>query len=132
LYINILLVLPFITKKEYSYLQQGTDNRATGSTDMNEKSSRSHAIFSVTLKQERYVPSSPNSSRAASPVASKLQAKRVANANRAPDDGDWIITTSKFHFVDLAGSERVNNEHEINTLYSHLLIHVHIVETHCC
>ncbi|KAI8878285.1 kinesin-domain-containing protein [Backusella circina FSU 941] len=86
----------------------GTENRATGSTDMNEKSSRSHAIFSVTLKQERYVPSSPNSSRAASPVASKLQSKRVAsNANRIPDDGDWIITTSKFHFVDLAGSERL-------------------------
>ncbi|OAD06231.1 hypothetical protein MUCCIDRAFT_35479, partial [Mucor lusitanicus CBS 277.49] len=69
------------------FLQQGTENRATGSTDMNEKSSRSHAIFSVTLKQERWVPASPQSSRAA--------------------NGDWIITSSKFHFVDLAGSERL-------------------------
>ncbi|KAI8138138.1 P-loop containing nucleoside triphosphate hydrolase protein [Fennellomyces sp. T-0311] len=64
------------------YLHQGTLNRATGATDMNEKSSRSHAILSITLKQERWMPSKG-------------------------DAGDWVITTSKFHFVDLAGSERL-------------------------
>lgn len=99
-----------------SFLQQGTENRATGSTDMNEKSSRSHAIFSVTLKQERWVPASPQSSRAASPVTSKLQQSKQqqrlsttarSNATSNTEDGDWIITSSKFHFVDLAGSERV-------------------------
>ncbi|GAN02025.1 hypothetical protein MAM1_0015d01464 [Mucor ambiguus] len=98
------------------FLQQGTENRATGSTDMNEKSSRSHAIFSVTLKQERWVPSSPLSSRAASPVTSKLQQSKQqqrlsvtarSNAPSNAEDGDWIITSSKFHFVDLAGSERL-------------------------
>ncbi|CEP13797.1 hypothetical protein [Parasitella parasitica] len=97
------------------FLQQGTENRATGSTDMNEKSSRSHAIFSVTLKQERWVPASPQSSRAASPVPSKLQQAKQQRlsatgrpaSNFIPEDGDWIITSSKFHFVDLAGSERV-------------------------
>lgn len=41
------------------YLQMGTKNRATGSTDMNAKSSRSHAIFSVTLRQEKWVQSGP-------------------------------------------------------------------------
>lgn len=40
----------------------GTENRATGSTDMNAKSSRSHAIFSVTLKQEKWVPSASSTS----------------------------------------------------------------------
>ncbi|CAO0790906.1 unnamed protein product [Mucor circinelloides] len=98
------------------FLQQGTENRATGSTDMNEKSSRSHAIFSVTLKQERWVPASPQSSRAASPVTSKLQQSKQqqrlsttarSNATSNTEDGDWIITSSKFHFVDLAGSERL-------------------------
>lgn len=97
------------------FLQQGTLNRATGSTDMNDVSSRSHAIFSVTLKQERWVPTSPQSSRAGSPISTKLsQAKqnRLSTPNRpsstAPsEDGDWIITNSKFHFVDLAGSERL-------------------------
>ncbi|KAI8328157.1 P-loop containing nucleoside triphosphate hydrolase protein, partial [Choanephora cucurbitarum] len=91
------------------FLQQGTENRATGFTDMNAKSSRSHAIFSVTLKQERFVSSAtPQSSRAASPTASKLQQKRLSPA-RPPtnEDGDWVITSSKFHFVDLAGSERL-------------------------
>ncbi|KAG1079835.1 hypothetical protein G6F42_023587 [Rhizopus arrhizus] len=83
---------------------------------MNEKSSRSHAIFSVTLKQERWVPASPQSSRAASPVTSKLQQSKQqqrlsttarSNATSNTEDGDWIITSSKFHFVDLAGSERL-------------------------
>lgn len=103
-----------------SFLQQGTENRATGSTDMNDVSSRSHAIFSVTLKQEKWVPSSPTSSRAASPVPSKLQQSKQQqrlsantkgpnnNSNNPTEDGDWVITNSKFHFVDLAGSERVS------------------------
>lgn len=93
---------------------------------MNEKSSRSHAIFSVTLKQEKWVPSSPHSSRAASPIPSKLnqpkhQARLSPASKTAPqsDDGDWIITNSKFHFVDLAGSERVKIPHN-NNLYSHI------------
>ncbi|ORE22387.1 kinesin-domain-containing protein, partial [Rhizopus microsporus] len=67
------------------YLEQGAQNRATGATDMNEKSSRSHAIFSVTLRQE----------------------KAVGQSVRKPTQSEWIITTSKFHFVDLAGSERL-------------------------
>ncbi|KAI7896563.1 P-loop containing nucleoside triphosphate hydrolase protein, partial [Mucor mucedo] len=96
------------------FLQQGTENRATGSTDMNDVSSRSHAIFSVTLKQEKWVPSSPQSSRAASPLPNKQQhskQQRLSTAGRSnsnpSEDGDWVITNSKFHFVDLAGSERL-------------------------
>ncbi|KAI8368231.1 uncharacterized protein BYT42DRAFT_123129 [Radiomyces spectabilis] len=62
------------------FLAKGSLCRTTGSTDMNSVSSRSHAVFSVILKQQR------------------------------PDDNDEnSITsiTSKFHFVDLAGSERL-------------------------
>ncbi|KAI9256630.1 P-loop containing nucleoside triphosphate hydrolase protein [Phascolomyces articulosus] len=77
-----------------TYLQQGTLNRATGATDMNEKSSRSHAILSISLKQEKWMP----------------RTKR-GGANHEDGTGitagDWVITTSKFHFVDLAGSERL-------------------------
>lgn len=104
-----------------SFLEQGTQNRATGATDMNEKSSRSHAIFSVTLRQEKWVPSSGQSSpitslqRSPSPSvsgnkASGLRRPESSIGFRPPDnaeDGEWIITHSKFHFVDLAGSERV-------------------------
>ncbi|KAI7897830.1 P-loop containing nucleoside triphosphate hydrolase protein, partial [Cokeromyces recurvatus] len=70
------------TEDVLRYLRMGTENRATGSTDMNAKSSRSHAIFSVTLKQEKW-------------------------SNEVHHDGEWIVTHSKFHFVDLAGSERL-------------------------
>ncbi|CDH52276.1 kinesin group protein [Lichtheimia corymbifera JMRC:FSU:9682] len=93
-----------------SYLEQGTQNRATGSTDMNEKSSRSHAILSVTLRQERWADKNGGgNSRPVSPSPS-LRGKRGGTSNsKASGDGDgeWIITTSKFHFVDLAGSERL-------------------------
>ncbi|OAC97655.1 hypothetical protein MUCCIDRAFT_151013, partial [Mucor lusitanicus CBS 277.49] len=102
------------------YLEQGTQNRATGATDMNEKSSRSHAIFSVSLKQEKWIPSAtsandgskkprPTSSmsmRSTTPM-SNSRLFNAANGNQQPEDGEWLITTSKFHFVDLAGSERL-------------------------
>ncbi|KAI9493157.1 hypothetical protein BDB00DRAFT_387132 [Zychaea mexicana] len=60
------------------YLAKGSLCRTTGSTDMNTVSSRSHAIFSVILKQQR-----------------------------REEDGSDKAFTSKFHFVDLAGSERL-------------------------
>ncbi|OAD81147.1 hypothetical protein PHYBLDRAFT_3179, partial [Phycomyces blakesleeanus NRRL 1555(-)] len=44
------------TEDVLKYLQMGTQNRATSATDMNAKSSRSHAIFTVLLKQEKWVP----------------------------------------------------------------------------
>ncbi|KAI7864961.1 hypothetical protein BDF14DRAFT_1883802 [Spinellus fusiger] len=87
------------------HLQQGTLNRSTGATDMNEQSSRSHAIFAVTLKQERWVASSIG--RSASPGASKLSKRPMSAMNARTDEGEWIVTTSKLNFVDLAGSERL-------------------------
>ncbi|KAG2221922.1 hypothetical protein INT45_013258 [Circinella minor] len=60
------------------YLAKGSLCRTTGSTDMNTVSSRSHAIFSVILKQQQ-----------------------------REEDGSDKSFTSKFHFVDLAGSERL-------------------------
>lgn len=106
----------------------GTENRATGSTDMNAKSSRSHAIFSVSLKQEKWVPSATNK---ATPAASrstatngstlnhrhstlnvKAMAAQMEKRSTSPtlvddEDGEWMVSNSKFHFVDLAGSERL-------------------------
>lgn len=59
-------------------LAEGSTRRQTASTDMNQVSSRSHAIFSVSLVQKRV---GPNNSKS--------------------------IIRSKCHFVDLAGSERL-------------------------
>ncbi|RCH99200.1 hypothetical protein CU098_004892 [Rhizopus stolonifer] len=94
------------------FLEQGTQNRATGATDMNEKSSRSHAIFSVTLRQEKLMSNEPKKSTSTSrpgsrPASSLSNRTRSSHTPKVPEDGEWMITVSKFHFVDLAGSERL-------------------------
>ncbi|KAK8552132.1 hypothetical protein V6N12_040745 [Hibiscus sabdariffa] len=73
------------TKEEMaSYLSRGSLSRATGSTNMNSQSSRSHAIFTITLEQKK-IASCPNGVN--------------------DDIGDDILC-AKLHLVDLAGSER--------------------------
>ncbi|KAI9033790.1 hypothetical protein CLU79DRAFT_725453 [Phycomyces nitens] len=66
------------------HLTKGSLCRTTGSTDMNSVSSRSHAIFSVILKQQ--IPEEESG---------------------APGQRSTRTIVSKFHFVDLAGSERL-------------------------
>ncbi|XVE95183.1 hypothetical protein REPUB_Repub02eG0074500 [Reevesia pubescens] len=73
------------TKEEMaSYLSRGSLTRATGSTNMNSQSSRSHAIFTITMEQKK-IASCPNGVN--------------------DDIGDDILC-AKLHLVDLAGSER--------------------------
>lgn len=63
-------------------LQQGALARTTASTNMNEQSSRSHALFTILIRRQRVM-------------------------SNEGDDDDLETLTSKFHFVDLAGSERL-------------------------
>ncbi|KAI3672531.1 hypothetical protein L6452_38620 [Arctium lappa] len=65
-----------------SFLLRGSVCRATGSTNMNSQSSRSHAIFTISMEQ-----------------------KRIAGVTNGDDNGDDILC-AKLHLVDLAGSER--------------------------
>ncbi|XP_055852546.1 kinesin-like protein KIF21A isoform X1 [Episyrphus balteatus] len=66
-------------------LQQGALARTTASTQMNEQSSRSHALFTILIRRQR-----------------------VMSAEECGlPEGDLETLTSKFHFVDLAGSERL-------------------------
>ena len=69
-------------------LHLGTLNRTTAQTLMNKKSSRSHAVFTIYLKQT---------------------IREVSASKQDSGDEDFIdvSTTSKFTFVDLAGSERL-------------------------
>ncbi|RID76789.1 hypothetical protein BRARA_B03741 [Brassica rapa] len=72
------------TKEEMgSYLAKGSHCRATACTNMNSQSSRSHAIFTITLEQKK--------------VSSSLGTSEV---------GGEDILCAKLHLVDLAGSER--------------------------
>ncbi|PON91611.1 Kinesin-like protein [Trema orientale] len=74
------------TKEEMaSYLTRGSLSRATGSTNMNSQSSRSHAIFTITMEQKKIV--------------------NCSNGTPNDDIGDEILC-AKLHLVDLAGSER--------------------------
>ncbi len=75
------------------YLRKGSLCRTTGSTDMNASSSRSHAIFSILLRQEKWVCVDGEEDGPMSPATHP--------------DGAWKVLCSKFHFVDLAGSERL-------------------------
>ncbi|TYI97338.1 hypothetical protein E1A91_D01G137100v1 [Gossypium mustelinum] len=68
-------------------LEQGSLSRATGSTNMNNRSSRSHAIFTITLEQMRKL----------NPVSGD------GNPN---DSMSEEYLCAKLHLVDLAGSER--------------------------
>ncbi|KAF7850661.1 hypothetical protein BT93_L5132 [Corymbia citriodora subsp. variegata] len=71
------------TKEEMAlYLSRGSLSRATASTNMNSQSSRSHAIFTITMEQ-----------------------KKMAHFPNDDDFGDDILC-AKLHLVDLAGSER--------------------------
>lgn len=66
------------------YLARGSSSRATGSTNMNSQSSRSHAIFTISIEQKK---------------TSNFTSDKTTN-------NDYDILSSKFHLVDLAGSER--------------------------
>ncbi|NXX98445.1 KIF27 protein, partial [Centropus bengalensis] len=73
-----------------SLLESGNAARHTGTTQMNEHSSRSHAIFTISICQKQSAESQKNTD--------------------AVQDSSWKsvqMIASKFHFVDLAGSERV-------------------------
>ncbi|KAJ8951442.1 hypothetical protein NQ318_006871 [Aromia moschata] len=64
-------------------LRLGALSRTTASTQMNTQSSRSHAIFTLHIKQQRLV----------------VSEEEGAN--------EFETLSAKFHFVDLAGSERL-------------------------
>lgn len=71
------------TQEALQCLRVGALSRTTASTQMNTQSSRSHAIFTLHIKQQRLVPSEEG------------------------DTNEFETLTAKFHFVDLAGSERL-------------------------
>uniref|UniRef100_A0A0R3RJQ7 Kinesin-like protein n=1 Tax=Elaeophora elaphi TaxID=1147741 RepID=A0A0R3RJQ7_9BILA len=83
-------------------LKNGALNRKTASTNMNEQSSRSHAIFTVIIKQQRTVIVKP----CFDPQTVAEQGDE-ASASEEPPATELELLSAKFHFVDLAGSERL-------------------------
>lgn len=52
-FVNLSEVKVSNTQETLKYLSDGSQNRATGSTAMNISSSRSHAIFTITVYQQK-------------------------------------------------------------------------------
>ncbi|XP_022768724.1 kinesin-like protein KIN-4A isoform X4 [Durio zibethinus] len=74
-------------KEMAACLEQGSLSRATGSTNMNNQSSRSHAIFTITLEQMHKL----------NPISGDGSANDIMSEE---------YLCAKLHLVDLAGSER--------------------------
>ncbi|POG64210.1 kinesin family member 4/21/27, partial [Rhizophagus irregularis DAOM 181602=DAOM 197198] len=89
-------------------LQKGSLCRTVASTDMNMVSSRSHAIFSVILKQTRIENLEENKENDAPPPEAATMSKRKSKQKSLTSK-----ITSKFHFVDLAGSERLKRTNAV-------------------
>ena len=82
-------------------LRSGAFNRTTASTNMNDSSSRSHAIFTLYVQQQRQ-------SKVDNPFHLETdESEKEQLNNSAAATGDLETLTAKFHFVDLAGSERL-------------------------
>ena len=75
-------------------LDRGSNFRTTASTLMNSSSSRSHAIFTVTIEQ-----------RSLDEGAPQVEGNEDQGSGQEPAASDEFMV-AKFHFVDLAGSER--------------------------
>ena len=78
-------------------LNFGSSIRQTDATAINAKSSRSHAVFSISLIQRKTNQPTKQEKRFSVP----LEAMNGAE--------NYITVDSKLHFVDLAGSERLKN-----------------------
>lgn len=79
-----------------SLLESGSSVRHTGSTQMNEQSSRSHSVFTVNIGQKW----SENDVMA--------EKRKQSESTESLDEDITHTMFGKFHFVDLAGSERAH------------------------
>ena len=79
-------------------LNHGSTIRQTDATAINARSSRSHAVFTINLRQTR-----------AQGFTSMKDKRSSIAVDHFPGHESTMTVESKLHFVDLAGSERLKN-----------------------
>lgn len=95
IYVVGVTTRPVVSPKDtMQCLENGALSRSTASTNMNSQSSRSHAIFTITIKQHRV-------------VKDECLDEDGKETDSTQDLNEFETLTAKFHFVDLAGSERL-------------------------
>ena len=97
-------------------LERGTSNRRVAATAMNAESSRSHSVFTITIKCTTIMGGAlvPESDGLGSGSGSSSSSGGGGGGGDGGDGGDGggdgdglgIVRTSRLHLVDLAGSER--------------------------
>lgn len=86
-------------------LERGTCLRATGATGMNQRSSRSHAIFTITVEQRTLEKDVDSLKEEDSKDLTDDGAETESDDEEGGLDDSYLC--AKMHLVDLAGSERV-------------------------
>lgn len=80
-------------------LRQGALSRTTASTQMNSQSSRSHAIFTLHIRQQRIAK--------VEEIDLEVDSRSEEMESSTSSEKEFVTLSAKFHFVDLAGSERL-------------------------
>jgi kinesin family protein 14 len=94
------------------WLDIGNKRRATACTNMNQKSSRSHSVFQITLTQMVEHSSTNNANSTNTTSTPVITGQNTSNQN---EKKILQLVTSKINLVDLAGSERINTSFNNNS-----------------
>ncbi|XP_075217567.1 kinesin-like protein 31E isoform X2 [Lycorma delicatula] len=86
-------------KEALDCLRQGALSRTTASTQMNSQSSRSHAIFTLHIRQQRIAK--------VEEIDYDVDTRSEGMESSTSSEKEFVTLSAKFHFVDLAGSERL-------------------------
>lgn len=86
-------------------MRVGNQNRSVGATDMNEHSSRSHAIFTVTVEQQQQQLETKLQQEESDRTLEGSHNETFEGPKRA-NASQPVIRVGKLNLVDLAGSER--------------------------
>lgn len=88
-------------------LERGDAGRRTASTDWNERSSRSHSVFRLTIESRE---TTPEQERLATPEPAAVP--MTPGGSRLQARGGRSVQTSTLSLIDLAGSEKATSDKE--------------------